>query len=95
MMISVGSKVSDFGGGPDHKSKVYPSSRYWGPEIFCMQTRPGVIYKIHMVSLGSVPMMCFAQKKTPKKVESEVAESEVTKFFQLALGNESPSPVEL
>ncbi len=35
MMISEGFKVSDFGGGPDHKSsKFYLSSRYRRPEIF-------------------------------------------------------------
>ncbi len=60
-MISEGFKLSDFGGGPDHKSKFYPSCMYWRPEIFCMQA-----CKLHMVSLGSIPMMCFAPKKLPK-----------------------------
>ncbi len=66
-MISEGFKVSDFGGGPDHESsKFYPSSKYQRLEIFCMQTCPGVLYKLHMVSLGSVPMMCFPPKNSPK-----------------------------
>ncbi len=67
MMISEGFKVSEFGGDPDHKSsKFYPSSRYQRQEIFCMQTCPGVLYKLHMVSLGSIPTLYFSPKNLPK-----------------------------
>ncbi len=51
----------------DHKSSnFYPSSWYRRLEIFCMQTCPGVLYKLHMVSLGSILMMCFVPKNLPK-----------------------------
>ena len=80
VMISKGFKVSDFGGGPDHKSsKFYPSSRYWRPEIFCMQTCPEVLYKLHMVSLYSIPTLYFAPENLPKhKGLGVLAERQVT-----------------
>ncbi len=69
----------------NHQSFI-PSSRYRRPEIFCMQTCPGVLYKLHMVSRGSVLMMWFAPKKLPKTQRlGVVAEIKVTKIFQLAL----------
>ncbi len=91
MMISEGFKVSDFGGGPDHKSSnFYPSSMYQRLEIFCMQTCPGILYKLHMVSLASILMMCCAFKNLPKTQRLLLV------FWQKVkvLGHESPSPVE-
>ncbi len=72
-MISEGFKASGFGGGPDHKSsKFYPSSRYRTLEIFCMQTCPGVLYKLHMMSLRFCCNDVFCLQKTPKNIKAVV-----------------------
>ncbi len=39
---------------------------YQRSEIFSMQRYPKVLYKLHMVSLGSIPTLCFAPKNLPK-----------------------------
>ncbi len=68
------------------------------PDVNCMHTCPGVLYELHMVSVGSVPMMCFAPKKVPNTQRlyslGVLAESEETINFLLARGNVTPSPVE-
>ena len=67
MMIWEGFKVSDVFGGvkiTNHESFT-PVAGIRGQKFY-MQTCQRVLYKLNMVSLGSVPNMCFAPKNLPK-----------------------------
>ncbi len=68
VMISEGFKVSDFGGGPDHNHQslqfhVLETGNFLHANV----PMAGVLCKLHMVSLGSVPTMCFAPLPPKKK----------------------------
>ena len=55
-----------------------------------MQTPLGLPQKMHMVSIYSLLMKCFLQKN----FLTFLASWGVTQIVQLALGHESPGPVE-
>ncbi len=71
IMISEGVKVQIWGAGAAGEiSKCHPFSRDHRLESQHMQTPLGVLYKLHMVSLGYAPTTCFAPQ-TPRLMQLE------------------------